>query len=95
MKNKEFILILPNFIFSDWLIWTLFNFSLVGFLAIISASVYVEPPAKLPDLWTLMISVYSAGHFLGFLPYFLNCQYQLYFQQTNQDFVTGSEKKNK
>jgi len=79
----------------DWLIWTLFNFSLVGFVAIISASVYVEPPAKLPDLWTLMISVYSAGHFLGFLLYFLNCQYQLYFQQTNQDFVTGSEKKNK
>ena len=77
---------------SDWLVWTLFNFSMVGYIVMILASVYVEPPSKLPHLWTLMISVYSAGHFLAFWPYFLTCQYQIF--QTTPNFVT-SEKKNK
>lgn len=62
----------------DWLVWTLFNFSLVGFATMALASVYVLPPPNYPHIWPLMISVMSAGHFMGFLAYFNFCQYKLF-----------------
>ena len=78
--------------FLDWFIWTLFNFSLVGFIVILSASVYVEPPPKYPHLWPLIISVYSAGHFLAFLAYFMWYQCGLFVQS---GCSVTQEKKNK
>lgn len=54
----------------DWSVWTAFNFSVVGCVIVSVASVVVPPLDKYPDLWTLMISVLSAGHFLLFSIYF-------------------------
>jgi len=44
--------------------------SLTGCLALTVLSVSVPPPVRYPFLWPLLISVYSAVHFLLFLLYF-------------------------
>ena len=56
--------------FLDWVIWTAFNLSLIGCLAIGYLSLFMEPPEHLPDIWPLLISVFSAGHFMFFMAYF-------------------------
>ena len=73
----------------DWTLWTLFNLSVIGYGTMMLASVYLLPPAKYPDLWPLMISVYSAGHFVVFWMYFLYCQFKAF-----QSIVTHEKKTN-
>lgn len=63
-----------GFTCADWMVWTLFNLSLMGCLFLGYASVRVPPPPRYPDLWPLLISVYSAGHFALFFVYFHNFQ---------------------
>ena len=62
----------------DWAVWTLFNLSLMGYAMMAFASVYIQPPEKYPDFWPLLISVYSAGHFMAFWTYFMYCQYKVF-----------------
>ena len=62
----------------DWTVWTLFNLSVIGYGAMMLASVYLLPPPKYPDLWPLLISVYSAGHFVVFWIYFSYCQFKAF-----------------
>ena len=62
----------------DWTLWTLFNLSVMGYGVFMMASVYLQPPAKYPDLWPLVISVYSAGHFVAFWMYFMYCQFSVF-----------------
>jgi len=47
-----------------------FWFSLVAMAALSFMSVWLEPPAKLPDLFPVLVSVLSFVHFLGFIIYF-------------------------
>ncbi|KAG6443079.1 dolichyl pyrophosphate Man9GlcNAc2 alpha-1,3-glucosyltransferase [Manduca sexta] len=47
-----------------------FFFSVVCMIWLAFAAVYIEPPAKYPDLFPLLISVYSCSHFLLFFLYF-------------------------
>ncbi len=54
----------------DWVVWTAFNFSVVGSIVLALCLNFVTPPANYPHLWPLMISVFSAVHFMGFLVYF-------------------------
>ncbi|KAK7144787.1 hypothetical protein R3I94_011016 [Phoxinus phoxinus] len=49
-----------------WKFW----FSLVAMAALSFTSVWLEPPAKLPDLFPVLVSVLSFLHFLGFIIYF-------------------------
>ncbi|XP_072939494.1 dolichyl pyrophosphate Man9GlcNAc2 alpha-1,3-glucosyltransferase [Epargyreus clarus] len=56
------------------LLSTNFFFSLLGMILLTLGSVFIEPPPKFPDLFPLMISVYSFSHFLLFFAYF-------YYQQ--------------
>lgn len=49
-----------------WKFW----FSLVAMAALSFMSVWLKPPAKLPDLFPLLVSVFSFLHFLGFIIYF-------------------------
>ncbi|XP_051752270.1 dolichyl pyrophosphate Man9GlcNAc2 alpha-1,3-glucosyltransferase [Ctenopharyngodon idella] len=49
-----------------WKFW----FSLVAMAALSFMSVWLEPPAKLPDLFPVLVSVLSFLHFLGFIIYF-------------------------
>ncbi|KAK9874180.1 hypothetical protein WA026_002532 [Henosepilachna vigintioctopunctata] len=45
-------------------------FSFIGSVIIFISSLIFEPPMRYPDLFTLLISVYSCLHFLGFFVYF-------------------------
>lgn len=54
----------------DWIVWTVFNASLMGCLVLGIVSVTTEAPKHLPFLWPLLISVYCAGHFVLFGLYF-------------------------
>lgn len=45
-------------------------FSVVGSITLFVFSVIWEPPIKYPDLYPLLISLYSCVHFLGFFVYF-------------------------
>lgn len=44
--------------------------SLFGSLVLFVVTLLFEPPAKYPDLYPLLVSVYSCVHFLGFFIYF-------------------------
>lgn len=52
-----------------------FTASLLGALVLSVASQVLMSPAKLPDLYTLMITTYSFGHFAAFLVYFHYLQF--------------------
>ncbi|KAL8597872.1 hypothetical protein ACOMHN_061405 [Nucella lapillus] len=49
--------------------------SLCGALALAVISQGLTPPEKLPDLYTLMMTTYSCGHFVAFLAYFHYLQF--------------------
>ncbi|XP_011298859.1 dolichyl pyrophosphate Man9GlcNAc2 alpha-1,3-glucosyltransferase [Fopius arisanus] len=44
--------------------------SMFGAIFLAFACAFVPPPGKYPDLFPLLVSVYSCAHFLGFLIYF-------------------------
>ncbi|XP_063388623.1 dolichyl pyrophosphate Man9GlcNAc2 alpha-1,3-glucosyltransferase [Cydia fagiglandana] len=54
-----------------------FLFSVLGMIVLTAASVYVAPPPQFPDLFPLLISVYSCSHFLLFFFYFYYTQFNL------------------
>ncbi|XP_023944825.2 dolichyl pyrophosphate Man9GlcNAc2 alpha-1,3-glucosyltransferase [Bicyclus anynana] len=56
---------------------TLFFFSLQGMFWLGLGSLLVAPPPQYPDLFPLLISVYSCLHFVWFLAYFTYSQLQL------------------
>ncbi|XP_017762853.1 PREDICTED: dolichyl pyrophosphate Man9GlcNAc2 alpha-1,3-glucosyltransferase [Eufriesea mexicana] len=53
-------------------IWTkiLFYSSMLGVIILSLISGFLEPPSRYPDLFALLVSVYSCGHFLVFYLYF-------------------------
>lgn len=53
----------------SWLL-AAFYLSLSGVLLLSITSRFVKPPARYPDLFPLLVSVYSCGHFLLFFVYF-------------------------
>ncbi|KAL4236842.1 Glucosyltransferase-like protein [Mactra antiquata] len=53
----------------------MFCISTVGVVILTLATVLVPPPERLPDLFPLVISVYSCGHFILFTLYFHYCQF--------------------
>ena len=75
----------------DWFIWTLFNFSLVGYLVLTLGSIYIEPPSQWPHIWPLLISVFSAVHFVLFWLSFNYCQWKMMFEKPI--IVTEDKKK--
>jgi len=52
-----------------------FALSQLGSWGLLAASQTMQPPARLPDLFPVLISAYSAAHFLAFLAYFHWLQY--------------------
>ncbi|KAE8741637.1 hypothetical protein FOCC_FOCC012840 [Frankliniella occidentalis] len=50
--------------------WAAFFASMTGCVVLTILSVFVKPPNKLPDLFPLLMSVYSCLHFVIFLLYF-------------------------
>uniref|UniRef100_A0A672LFW0 Alpha-1,3-glucosyltransferase n=1 Tax=Sinocyclocheilus grahami TaxID=75366 RepID=A0A672LFW0_SINGR len=64
---------LPKLNLSQIIKWK-FWFSLVAMAALSFTSVWLKPPAKLPDLFPVLVSVLSFLHFLGFIIYFNQLQ---------------------
>ncbi|XP_051997039.1 dolichyl pyrophosphate Man9GlcNAc2 alpha-1,3-glucosyltransferase [Xyrauchen texanus] len=60
---------LPKLNLSQIIKWK-FWFSLVAMAVLSFASVCLEPPTKLPDLFPVLVSILSFLHFLGFVIYF-------------------------
>ena len=75
----------------DWrddVVYNTFVASLLGCVGLIVAFFTTTPPPSLPDLYTVLISAYSAMHFLCFLIYFH------YIQITAHHEVTVEKKTN-
>ncbi|XP_034237190.1 dolichyl pyrophosphate Man9GlcNAc2 alpha-1,3-glucosyltransferase [Thrips palmi] len=72
--------------------WAVFSLSMMGCAVLTLLTVAVKPPKHLPDLFPLLISVYSCIHFLGFLLYFNYKQFSLSGISLRQ---TVDEKKHK
>lgn len=56
---------------------SLFVLSMVGAMGLHIGSAVVKPPRRYPDLWPVLISLYSCAHFLAFLLYFHYLQLSL------------------
>nr|XP_054764087.1 dolichyl pyrophosphate Man9GlcNAc2 alpha-1,3-glucosyltransferase-like [Lytechinus pictus] len=41
--------------------------SMLGAIALTTCSLVIEPPQRFPDLWPVLVSMYSCGHFVLFL----------------------------
>lgn len=54
-----------------------FCISTVGVIMLGLALVIIPPPDRLPDLFCLVISIYSCGHFILFALYFHYCQFSV------------------
>jgi alpha-1,3-glucosyltransferase len=58
-----------SFVLKKLLLVTFFV-SLTGCLALTVCSATVSPPSQYPDLFPLLISIYSCAHFIAFFAYF-------------------------
>lgn len=56
---------------------SLFILSVLGCLCLHIGSAVVQPPSRYPDLWPVLISLFSCVHFLGFFCYFNYLQFTL------------------
>lgn len=66
-KNMKF---LPGKINPDFLLPLLFKLSIIGCVTLTLCSVFITPPIRYPDLWPLMVSIFSFFHFFSFFVYF-------------------------
>ncbi|XP_031828552.1 dolichyl pyrophosphate Man9GlcNAc2 alpha-1,3-glucosyltransferase [Nomia melanderi] len=64
--KNNFIIVLKY----DLLLNMLFYSSIIGIIMLSIVSGFLEPPKKYPDLFPLLVSVYSCGHFIVFYVYF-------------------------
>jgi len=69
LKKNKFLSYLLNYSKKSWLLITFFG-SISGVLLLSIVSKFVQPPKRYPDLFPLLISIYSCGHFLIFFIYF-------------------------
>uniref|UniRef100_A0A8C1JGC6 Alpha-1,3-glucosyltransferase n=1 Tax=Cyprinus carpio TaxID=7962 RepID=A0A8C1JGC6_CYPCA len=70
LVNSSLAFFLFSFQVHEKSILLAFWFSLVAMAALSFTSVWLEPPAKFPDLFPVLVSILSFLHFLGFIIYF-------------------------
>ena len=63
------------------------NLSLAGAAALVVAMVSLKPPARLPDIFTVLIAIYSCVHFMFFLGYFYRVQL-MYSSEKDDHFAS-------
>lgn len=68
-KKSKFFSNLPNYN-KKLCLFIAFYGSILGMLLLSIVSKFIKPPEKYPDLFSLLISIYSCGHFLSFFVYF-------------------------
>ncbi|GAB1599978.1 dolichyl pyrophosphate Man9GlcNAc2 alpha-1,3-glucosyltransferase-like [Argonauta hians] len=79
---------------SSWLLRFLMFLSISGGLALSIGSLVVQPPPQKPDLFQVLISIYSCCHFLLFLVCLLYMQFTLEGSHPVHVKLNGSPKKN-
>ncbi|XP_043237532.1 probable dolichyl pyrophosphate Man9GlcNAc2 alpha-1,3-glucosyltransferase isoform X3 [Amphibalanus amphitrite] len=62
---------------SRWAVPALY-LSLTGYAVLALTSVTVSPPERYPDLWPVLVSLYSFAHFAGFFLYYHLIQFQFF-----------------
>lgn len=75
-----------------WMRWT-YYLSLAGLAFLGTALLAVEPPARLPDLFPVLLAIYCCGHFIFFCLYFHHCQFNIKYNDANinNDNVTTAK----
>ncbi|KAL0134882.1 hypothetical protein PUN28_001575 [Cardiocondyla obscurior] len=68
-KKSNVFLDLLNYNKRSWLLVAFYG-SILGALVLSVFSKFVKPPERYPDLFSLLVSIYSCGHFLIFFIYF-------------------------
>ncbi|XP_077270521.1 putative dolichyl pyrophosphate Man9GlcNAc2 alpha-1,3-glucosyltransferase isoform X1 [Temnothorax americanus] len=68
-KKSKLLSDLSNYSEKSWLLVAFYG-SISGALLLSVVSPFVKPPARYPDLFPLLISIYSCGHFVIFFAYF-------------------------
>lgn len=66
---------------------TLLKMSLIGAVFLTVASLILTPPPRYPDLFPVLVSIYSCAHFVLFLVAFHYCQFQSTFQSVKVEKV--------
>lgn len=72
-----------------WMRWT-YYLSLAGLAFLGTALLAVEPPARLPDLFPVLLAIYCCGHFIFFCLYFHLCQFNIKYNTNNNITATKS-----
>jgi alpha-1,3-glucosyltransferase len=81
-RNRVVVLPIEKPDVRDKFIWWMFLASISGCAVLIALSVFVEPPSGLPDIHPVLMSAYSAAHFMCFAFYF-------HYIQLSGNTVTG------
>ncbi|CAF0816208.1 unnamed protein product [Brachionus calyciflorus] len=76
-QTKESLNYWPNLKSFNNLIKFVYFLSLLGLLILTLCALFLKPPKKLPDLWTVLICIYSCGHFIIFSIVFNLIQFTL------------------
>lgn len=81
-KSTDYESLYLNVLHNFEILYDIFKFvvvcaSLIGCVVITVLTLLLEPPQMFPDLFSLLISVYSCVHFLGFFLYFNIVQLQI------------------
>lgn len=61
--------------------WSTYYLSLIGLLVLSVSSLTVAPPARYPDLFPVLISMYSCAHYCAFCVYFHYRQFSFKFNR--------------
>ena len=72
-------------------IFSLFQFwlSVIGMVGLTVTSLAVAPPSRLPDLFPVLVSAYSCGHFVIFLLCFHWLQFTCDDSELGESLLTG------
>lgn len=69
--------------------------SLIGMIIITACAICIKAPSRLPDLWTVIICIYSCAHFIIFLILFNIIQFTLRYEDlfiNDKDLVVAKSK---
>lgn len=70
------------------LIRRIFLLSLAGFCFLTLVSLFATPPPSYPDLFPVLISIFSCGHYCFFSLYFHYCQFSIKYRSSNTKMKT-------
>ncbi|KAG0726360.1 Dolichyl pyrophosphate Man9GlcNAc2 alpha-1,3-glucosyltransferase [Chionoecetes opilio] len=64
--------------------------SVAGLAFLTAATLFVQPPDRLPDLFPVLLAIYCCGHFVFFCLYFHYCQFTLKYNNNNNNSAVSN-----